>query len=85
MKSSPTRRETKAETRKGEFNMAIPITDEIADAIEVLASVVDKYGEKSMSCPTKRSIKLCKDVFDDPSTIKRYMILIVRDDTALMT
>ena len=68
--------------------MAIPITDEIADAIEVLASVVDEYGEKSMTCPTKRSVKLCKSVydqayFDDPSTIKRYTFLIVRDDTAL--
>ena len=68
--------------------MAIPITDKIADA-KVLASVVDKYGEKSMTCQTKRSIKLCKDVydqayFDDPPTVKRYTILVVRDDTALM-
>ena len=63
--------------------MAIPITDEIADAIEVLACAVDKYGEKSMTCPTKRFIKLCKDVYEDPSTIKRYTFTIVRDDTAL--
>lgn len=68
--------------------MAIPITDEIADALEVLASVVDKYGKTSVTHPNKRSVKLCKDVydsayFDDPSTIKRYTILIVRDDTAL--
>lgn len=70
--------------------MAIPITDEIADAFEVLANVVDKYGEKSMTCPTKRSVKLCKDVYDlayfnDTPTIKRYTFLIVRDDTALTT
>lgn len=65
--------------------MAIPITDEIADAIEVLARVVDEYGETSVTCPNKRSVKLCKDVFDDLSTIKRYTFLFVRDDTALMT
>ena len=70
--------------------MAIPITDELKDALDVLAGVVDEYGKKSTACPTKRSIKLRKDVYDSeyfgvPSKIKEYTFIVVRNDIALTT